>query len=474
MSGETSSERLDRGTVLALVAMCFGVFLIANDFTALSVAIPNIESDLDTSLNRAQWVINAYTVIFGVLIVTGGRLADLFGRKRAVMIGGAIFAGFSLVGGLAPSIEVLIVARALMGIGGALLWPAVLGLTYALLPDDKAGFAGGLIIGVAGLGNAFGPLLGGLLTDALSWRWVFFVNVPIAALTMLVTYRQVAESKVAGERHIDYRGIASLSAGVILLLVGLDQGTDLGFGSPTIIAMFVVSALLLVVFVFVERSAGEVALMPRSVIADRQFAGACVAVTLLSAIFFAIVLYVPQFLEKELGWSAVAAGMGMLPFMAVFAATSFTAGSLYDRWGARQVLAIGAAGITVAIFALSFLDAAVGYPSIAPGLVIAGLGVGLFYSAVTTAAVTAVDPSQASLAGGIVYMCQIAGGSVGLGVTTAIVLSGSDLVAGIATAYRVDGVLGALGVAVVLRYIGEDREKRHPHLHLKRHHRAHG
>jgi EmrB/QacA subfamily drug resistance transporter len=471
---ETTPERLGRGTILALAAMCLCIFLIANDFTALTVALPAIESELDTSLNRVQWVINGYTVIFGVLIVTGGRLADMFGRKRFLLIGAAVFAGFSLLGGLAPSIEVLIVARALMGIGGALLWPAALGLIYVILPDDKAGFAGGLVLGIAGIGNAFGPLLGGLLTDVLSWRWVFFLNVPIAVLAMVVTYRQVSESLAPGERHIDYRGIATLSAGVILLLVGLDQGTASGYGSAVIVAMFVVSAVLLVAFAFVERDKGEVALLPHSVIANRQFAGACAAVMLLSASFFAIALYLPQFMEKQLEWSAVAAGLGLLPFMAVFAATSFVAGPLYDRLGARRALTIGAACIVVGILALSFLDASIGYTSLVPGMIVAGVGVGLFYSAVTTTAVTAIDPSQASLAGGIVYMSQIAAGSIGLGLTTAIVLAQSDLVDGIANAFRFDAALGALAVAVVLRYIGDDQAKAHHHLDLKRHHRAHG
>ena len=181
----------------ALVAMALGVFVIANDFTALSVAIPQIEKDLGTDLTTAQWVINGYALVFGVLIVTGGRLADLYGRKRIFMIGSAIFAGFSVLGGLAPNIDVLIACRGLMGIGGAMMWPAVLGMTYAIVPDSKAGLAGGLILGVAGLGNAVGPMFGGLLTDELSWRWVFFVNLPIALFAMYVTHREVQESDVA-------------------------------------------------------------------------------------------------------------------------------------------------------------------------------------------------------------------------------------------------------------------------------------
>src|SRR5580704_7938413 len=157
---------LTRRTVLALV-----VITIANDFTAFSVAIPTMENELHASLSTVQWVINAYALIFGVAIVTGGRLADMFGRRRVFLIGTVIFALFSLACGLAPDALTLIIFRGLMGIGGAMMWPAILGLTFDLLPESRAGLAGGLIIGVAGFGNAMGPLVGGALTQALSWRW---------------------------------------------------------------------------------------------------------------------------------------------------------------------------------------------------------------------------------------------------------------------------------------------------------------
>jgi MFS family permease len=165
----TDDRELDRGTVLALAAMALAVFLIANDFTALSVALPNIEREFDSDVATVQWVINGYALVFGVFIVTGGRLADMYGRRRLFFVGAGVFAAFSAVAAVAPTLPVLLGARALMGIGGAIMWPAVLGMTFALLPARKAGLAGGLVLGVAGLGNAFGPLLGGFLTEELSW-----------------------------------------------------------------------------------------------------------------------------------------------------------------------------------------------------------------------------------------------------------------------------------------------------------------
>jgi EmrB/QacA subfamily drug resistance transporter len=472
----TTDGKLDRSTLLALVAMALGVFVIANDFTALSVAVPQIEHDLSTGLSTAQWVINGYALVFGVLIVTGGKLADLYGRKRIFMIGAAIFAAFSVAGGLAPNIEVLIACRMLMGIGGAMVWPAVLGMTYGLLPEEKAGLAGGLIMGVAGLGNAVGPMFGGLLTDELSWRWVFFVNLPIALFAMFVTQRHVQETAVeVTDRRLDYPGIATLTTGVVALLLALDEGTDMGFTSPTIIAFFVLGAVSLIAFGIIETRQGDHALVPREILKNKVFSAACFTVLLMSAIFFSALLYLPQFMTKVLGYSALESGAGLLPMMGVFAATSFIAGSLYQRLGAKTIVSAGAAFLGVGMVMLSFLDVSSTYLSLVPGMVVLGIGVGLFYSSITTSAVTALDPSRSSLAGGIVYMCQIAGGAIGLGVNTAIVVSAgsssADLASGIATAFKVDAALAAVGLVVALLFVG-GAVAHHAHDRV-RFHRAH-
>ena len=177
----TPDERLSKATILGMIAMGVAVLVVANDFTALSVALPAMERTLHTDITTVQWVINGYAMVFGILIVTGGRLADMFGRRRIFLVGAGIFAGFSVIGGVAPDVWVLLTCRFLMGIGGALMWPAILGMTYGLLPAKKAGLAGGVILGAAGFGNAVGPLLGGVLTDSIGWRWIFYLNLPVAA-----------------------------------------------------------------------------------------------------------------------------------------------------------------------------------------------------------------------------------------------------------------------------------------------------
>ena len=222
---------------LALVAMGVSVVVIANDFSAINVAIPTMEKDFDTNVNTIQWVINAYALTFGVLIVTGGRLADMFGRRRAFFLGTAIFASMSALGGAAPTETWLIVTRVLMGVGGALMWPAILGMTYEILPEEKAGLAGGIIIGAAGLGNAVGPLIGGVFTDLLTWRWIFFANVPSrSSRCSSRTAWSTSRSPRPASRGSTTPGVAAISVGLVSLLIALDQVDEWGWGDPKMLA----------------------------------------------------------------------------------------------------------------------------------------------------------------------------------------------------------------------------------------------
>ncbi len=452
---ESGAGSISRTTWLALLAMGISVVVIANDFSAINVALPTMEKDFHTNVNTIQWVINAYALTFGVMIVTGGRLADMFGRKRAFFVGTAIFASMSALGGAAQTETWLIFSRVVMGIGGALMWPAILGMTYELLPDDKAGLAGGIVIGAAGLGNAMGPLIGGVLTDALSWRWIFFLNVPIAIFAMVVTYYLVrVKEPDAGGQRIDYPGIASISVGLVALLVALDQVDDWGWGDPRVIALLAIAAAGIAAFVPLERRAGMNALVPRAVMRNENFRSSCLAILFMSATFFAALLYLPQFMQKHLGYSPLEAGVGMLPFLGTFAIVSFAAGPLYNRLGAKPLAALGGLCITVAPFLFSLVDESSGYGSLVAGMVVLGIGIGSFYPTATTAGVTSVDESETSLAGGIVYMFQIAGGSIGLGLTTTVFSSQASFVDGIQAAFRLDAGLSLIGFLIALFFVG--------------------
>jgi EmrB/QacA subfamily drug resistance transporter len=436
--------------------MGMAVVVIANDFSAINVALPTMEKDFDTNVNTIQWVVNAYALTFGVMIVTGGRLADMFGRRNAFFLGTAIFASMSALGGAAQTETWLIFTRTLMGIGGALMWPAILGMTFAILPEEKAGLAGGIILGAAGLGNAIGPLVGGVLTDLASWRWIFFLNVPISIFAVAVTYFLVhVEEPESSDHQIDYAGVTALTVGLVSLLIALDQVDDWGWGDPKVIGLLVIAAVLMVAFVPIERRAGKHALVPREVMRNESFTASCLAILFMSATFFAALLYLPQFMENQLGYSPLEAGIGILPFLATFAVVSFIAGPLYDRVGAKKLAILGAACITLAPFLFSLVNGSSGYDSLIVGMVVLGVGVGCFYPTATTAGVTSVDSSQTSLAGGIVYMFQIAGGSIGLGLTTTVFSAAiPPFVDGVRAGFRLDASLSLVGLVIAVLFIG--------------------
>ena len=244
---------------LALIAMGLAVIVIANDFSAINVALPTMEKDFDTNINTIQWVVNAYALTFGVMIVTGGRLADMFGRRNAFFLGTAIFASMSALGGAAQTEAWLIASRTLMGIGGALMWPAILGMTFAILPEDKAGLAGGIILGAAGLGNALGPLIGGVLTDLAQLALDLLPQRPGRPFAVLVTYWLVhVKEPESADHKIDYAGITTLSLGLVSLLVALDQVDDWGWGDPQVIGLLALCVVMLVAaFIPIERRAGH-------------------------------------------------------------------------------------------------------------------------------------------------------------------------------------------------------------------------
>ena len=342
-----------------------------------------------------------------------------------------------------------------MGVGGALMWPAILGMTYAALPAEKAGLAGGLILGAAGLGNALGPLLGGVLTDLLSWRWIFFFNVPVTLFAIAVTYLTVHQPKPEVEdTRIDYTGIATLSVGLVALLLALDQVNEWGWGDPRIVVLLAVSAILVAPSRWSSARAGAHALVPGDMMRNESFTASCLAILLMSATFFASLLYLPQFMQKQLDYSPLESGAGMLPFLAVFALVSFIAGPLYNRIGAKPIVSRRRRLHRARPALFSRIDAGSDYAALVPGMVVLGIGIGLFYSTATTAAVTSVDESRTSLAGGIIYMFQIAGGSIGLGLTTTIFSSSDNFFDGLQAAFRLDGLLALGGFILTVLLVG--------------------
>ncbi|GAB2876486.1 MFS transporter [Microbulbifer echini] len=442
---------LTKPQVYGLCAVALALFLIAIDMTAFAPALPAIEREFGFGITTSQWVINGYALVFGILVVTGGRLADIYGKKRVFIVGTGIFALCSLVGGLSVDMAMLLVVRCLMGVGAALMWPSIIGMAYSLVSQERAGQVGGGLMAILGLANIVGPIAGGILSDFASWRWIFFINLPIALAAIGLCWRAVPEDVPQDTREkIDYLGVITLSAALFSLLIALNQASEIGFRHPLIVYLLMSFLVFICIFILLERNNQDLALIPVSIFMNKTFFLVGL-VTLLSAmIFFSIILFLPQFLVEYRGFSSLQAGMALIPLMATFALTSYLSGSLHKSLGAKVLICSGLLCKGAGIFSLSYLRQDTEYLELIPGLVFLGIGIGLFNPAATTAVVSVVDSGRSSLASAILYMFKIAGGALGVGVNAAIVAFAPDIVGGIGRAYTVNAyfALSAFVIAV--------------------------
>ncbi|AWF83470.1 MFS transporter [Microbulbifer sp. A4B17] len=443
-----------REQYLGLAALILAAFLISNDFTAYSPALPAIEREFNADITSSQWIINGYALVFGVFIITGGRLADIYGRRRVFMIGAGIFIFFSVFGGLAMNMWMLLISRALMGMGAALMWPSILAMTFSLMTYERSGLAGGILMATCGLGNAIGPVLGGLLADFFSWRWIFFLNVIIAMISMLACWWVVPPDKPRDiKEKIDLPGVLLLCTSLFCLLFALDVSAEIGFKHPAVISLVVLFLVLLCLFTVVEYQVGKDALIPPDIAKNRKFLAVGVTTLLISVVFLSAVLYVPQFLANYRGYSALQAGMSLIPLMVVSALVSVISGRLYEVAGPKLLVSLGILGMSVGMFLLSDLTSDTGFLEMCPGLIVLGVGIGLFNPSSTTAGITVVEPHRASLAGAILYMFKIGGGAVGLGMNATIVAFAPDVPSGIDRAFTVNAYLALVGLIVCLFFV---------------------
>ena len=411
---------MTRKQILTFFAMGLGILAVAMDITAINVAIPAIEKSFKTDVQTIQWLVNGYILSFGVLMVTFGRLADIFGRKKIFFAGLFVFGLSSLAGALSTSAGMIIAARVTQGVGGAMLWPCIIGILYSTVSENQKSIAGGVLMGIAGLGNAAGPLVGGVLTEFASWRWVLFVNVPICIIAGIITYLEVDEQVVGEEKSsVDYLGIITISVSLVALLYALNLSPTWGWASYKTISLLVVFVVVMVLFLFIETREDD-GLIPKDVMGNFQFMIAGTIMFTYIPGFFAILLYVTQYLEKFLNYSPIQAGAVLVPMLVFFSGTSAMSSRIYNKLGAKLTIFIGMVLSTLGVVCVILFGFGSGFYGLIPGYILAGIGLGFAIPAITTAGVSAVSESRGSLAGGIIYMFQLVGGAFGLAVATTI------------------------------------------------------
>jgi EmrB/QacA subfamily drug resistance transporter len=403
-----------------LGAMCFALFMIMLDNTVVNVALPSIQRDLDSSIGQLEWAVNGYTLSFGVLLVTGGRLGDIFGRRRMFLTGVIVFALTSATAGLAASPEMLIASRVLQGFGAALMMPATLSIITNAFPAAERGRAIGTWAGVSALALSFGPLLGGFLVEHVSWRAIFFINLPVAAIAITATLFAVRESRDRTiARVVDLPGVAVLTFGLTAIVLALIEGNAWGWGSPAIIALLAGGALGLVAFTWVERHV-RAPMVQFEFFTDRNFVGANAVAFIISFAMLGTFFFMAIYMQDVLGFSALEAGVRFLPTTVLIVIIAPIAGRLTDRVGALWPIASGLSILTVSMFMFSRIDAATTFSDLLVPFMLMGAGIALTMSPMSTAAMNAVSQEKAGVASGIVTMARMIGGSVGVAASGAI------------------------------------------------------
>jgi EmrB/QacA subfamily drug resistance transporter len=404
-----------------LGAMCFALFMIMLDNTVVNVALPSIQRDLHASLQALEWTMNAYTLTFAVLLVTGGRLGDIFGRRRMFLFGVAVFGTSSLAIGLAPDDAVLVAFRAVQGIGAAFMMPATLSIITQAFPAEQRGTAIGTWAGVSALALAIGPVVGGLLTEDVSWRAIFFINPPIAIGAVAVALFAARESRdeTVG-RTVDFKGIAALTIGLTALVLALVESNSWHWGSTRIIGLFVIAVVAIVAFVLIELRV-RAPMLDFSFFRSRTSAGSNIVAFLITFAMFAQFFFMTLYMQNVLHYSPLQTGVRFLPATIVIIIMGPLAGRWTDRVGPRPLMAAGLLLVSLALLSQSRLGVHSGYGVLLPGFILMGLGMGLVMSPMSTAAMNAVDRTKSGAASGVLSMSRMVGGSVGLSVMGALV-----------------------------------------------------
>ena len=464
-----SARRKWYGLALLLLVQ----FMVVLDIAIVNVALPSIQIDLGFSQENLQWVISAYALFFGGFLLLGGRAADLLGRRRLFLVGVVLFTGASLVSGLAWGEGPLIGARALQGLGAAIITPAALSILMTTFPEGKERNAAlGAWGGVGAFGAVAGVLLGGVLTDLLSWEWIFFVNIPVGITALVLAPFLIGESRDATAESYDLPGAVLVTSGLVTLVYAITQANQYGWGSIETFSFFAGAAVLLGAFLFWEARAKD-PLMPFSIFRLRTLVGANIAGFILGTAMFGMFLMLTLYMQQVLGYSPMKTGVAYLAVAGSAILTSAIAAQVVNRVGVKPALILGMTALTAGL--AWFTQVSVGgsyWTDLFPGFLLIAVGLGFSFVPISIAALAGVQPAEAGLASGLLNTSQQIGGALGIAVLSSIATSAtSDALAtgtqpafaltdGFQAAFIAGGIVAFAGILVSIFVVrGRDLEE---------------
>jgi EmrB/QacA subfamily drug resistance transporter len=440
-----------------LAAVSFGLFMIMLDNTIVNVALPSIQRSLGLKISELEWVVTGYALTFGALMLTGGKLADLIGRRRIFVVGLVIFTLSSLACGLAGGASLLIAARVVQGIGAALMNPSTLSIITVTFPPRQRGTAIGIWAGISALALAIGPLVGGLITEHINWNWIFFINVPVGAIAIVAAYLFIDESRdTSHEQRPDLPGLVSSALGLFALSYALIEANMYGWTSARILAAFAVAAVALVGFVLLERHQ-RLPMLDLGLFRNIGFAGANSTMLLVGLAMFGVFFYVSLYVQQILHYSPTQAGAAFLPWTLLIILIAPQAGRLSDRIGPRPLVSSGMVLLAGSLVVFSRLGVSASFWELLPGMLLGGLGMSIAMAPTTAAAMSSVRPDKAGVGSAVLNSMRQVGGSLGIAVMGAIVAAGvsSSLAAGHSRPEAfVTGFHHAVAVAAGIAFLG--------------------
>jgi EmrB/QacA subfamily drug resistance transporter len=447
-----------------LGAVAFGLFMIMLDNTVVNVALPSIQRELGASLSQLEWIVTGYALSFAALMLTGGKLADLFGRRLIFVVGIALFTLSSLMCGLADTGHQLIAWRIVQGVGAALMNPSTLAIISATFPPQQRGMAIGIWAGTSAMALAIGPLVGGLLTEHVGWSWIFFVNVPIGVLGIVASFLLIDESRDdSHEQRPDIPGLLTSGIGLFALTYGLIEANSYGWTSGRILGAFAVAVVSLTAFALLELHQ-RIPMMDLSLFKNGTFAGANLAMLLVALSMFGVFFFVSLYMQNILGFSAVQAGAAFLPMTLLIVIVAPIAGRLSDRFGSRWLITTGLTLLSIQLFYYSTLGTEANFWNLVPGMITGGFGMSLAMTPTAAAVIRAVPTAKAGVGSATLNSMRQVGGALGIALMGAImghVTGGLQtpeaFVEGFSTSLEVAGLIALAGAVIAAALVRHER-----------------